>query len=340
MRTAYFDDTFNAGAENVPLQSPTKAASKAASSSPRKGLTPRKDPEEQAGATSTAAASGEVAPMDEVDAIADGMAGLSTWAHSRPQVPWSGTLTEEFGSASLVQLRDGQALCVEPGHGIATGENLILSWIPPPYMTMFWTALLQLELEDGGGAWTEMGGKYNPMQNFVLNFTPSIIRDPNNLIMKALRREAAAGKRDEAGRLPPLARCFQALLLSLDSLVRHGLGPLGVGFRYTPAHTYPQMALGAAAYCPTTLTGELHCNLPRCHVDSNLRNNRWIEGVQIGGGYKLTRLCPFIPGAPRESEKLAAYGVLMHGSVRYGFVRTPEDGTYVASSGAAPYAIA
>ena len=87
-------------------------------------------------------------------------------------------------------------------------------------------------------------------------------------------------------------------------------------------------------------TSGVHRNLPRCHVDSNLRNNRWIEGVPLNGGYKLTRLCPFIPGAPRESEKLAAYGVLMHGAVRYGFVRTPEDGDYVASSGAAPYTTA
>ena len=340
MRTAYFDDTFNAGAENVPLQSPTKAASKAASSSQIKGLTPRKEPSKQAGATSTAASSGEAAPVDGVAAITRGMDEFSFWAHSRPQVPWSGTLTEEFGTAKLLRLRDGQALSVSPGYGIATGENLILSWIPPRYMTIFWTALLQLELEDGGGAWTEMGGQYNPQQNYVLNFTPSIISDPNNMIMKALRREAAAGERDEAGRLPPLARCFQAMLLSLDSLVRHGLGPLGAGFRYTPRHFYPQMVLGEAAYCPTTLTGELHRNLPRCHVDANLRHNRWIEGVFLGGGYKLTRLCPFIPGAPRESEKLAAYGVLMHGAVRYGFVRTPEDGDYVASSGAAPYTTA
>ena len=74
MRTAYFaGDTFNAGVESVPLQSPTKAASKAASSSQIKGLTPRKEPSKQAGATSTAASSGEAAPVDGVAAITRGM---------------------------------------------------------------------------------------------------------------------------------------------------------------------------------------------------------------------------------------------------------------------------
>ena len=105
------------------------------------------------------------------------------------------------------------------------------------------------------------------------------------------------------------------------------------------------MALGISAFIPTTLTGELHRNLPRCHTDRNLRNNRWIEGMGLNGGSKLTRLPPFIPSAPQASSQLAAYGVLMDGvghggaSMRYGFVRMPEDGTYVASSGAAPYQI-
>ena len=133
---------------------------------------------------------------------------------------------------------------------------------------------------------------------------------------------------------------------ALDDSVTCGLGSLGVAFRHTVPVEYPQMRSGEEAYCPTTSSGELHANLPTCHTDRGLRDNREIEGICFDGGGKLTRIVPFIPHAPQASSKLAAYGVLMEGvggggtSMRYGFVRTPEDGEYVASSGAAPYELA
>ena len=75
--------------------------------------------------------------------------------------------------------------------------------------------------------------------------------------------------------------------------------------------SYVQMRSGEEAYCPSS--GELHANLPTCHTDRGLRDNREIEGICFDGGGKLTRIVPFIPHAPQASSKLAAYGVLMEG---------------------------
>ena len=52
---------------------------------------------------------------------------------------------------------------------------------------------------------------------------------------------------------------------------------------------------------------DLHENLPHCHVDGNLRDDRFIEMVCLAGGHKMVRLCPFVPSCPRLSSELSSW---------------------------------
>ena len=96
----------------------------------------------------------ELAPMDVEVAAAPasssadlGGSRLLAWLGGRPVVEkWAGAIDGPYGTAKLLQLREGRGLCVEPGSGIMTGQNIILEYIPRAYFSEFWHEhLLQLE---------------------------------------------------------------------------------------------------------------------------------------------------------------------------------------------------
>ena len=239
----------------------------------------------------------------------------------------------------LLQLRDGHALEVAPGTGIATGDVILLAYVPRVYQTLFWADLLNLELADGHGPWEKRvnGSKQNGgVQNYTLSVTAAQVKNPKDSIMIALRRKSKAED------TTILARCYRALIRGLEDLVE--LGARNMFLRYTPEQDYPQMT-DADAFCPKTMGGKLHENLPVCHGDSGLSDDRNIEGMGLNCGDKAVRLTAWLKGLTATSSILAAYAILMRGPQgggfckRYSFVKQPEDGQLTRSSGAAPYSL-
>ena len=269
-------------------------------------------------------------------APATGESRMLQWLASKPRVWWEGGRSD----ARLLRLFDGAPLEVQPGTGISTGEPILLKYVPREYQCAFWERFLDARREEEYGLWEghKNNSKNGRMQNYTVSLTRSDVLDPANPVMITMRREAEgpATSTDPTCIVP---RCFASIVRGVVKGAQLGVSIFF--FRYTPNHEYPQMVSGDECFCPMTMTGNLHENLPFSHFDRLLRNDRSPEGYALEGGQKVVLLRPM----PQLASPLAVHAIHMSGhgrggaATRYTFRKLPEDGSYTRSAGSSRYQI-